>query len=280
MTDHASKEGERVETGAHGQLPSSSDPPILETVGLTKRFGGIVALDNVSITFPRGTITAIVGDNGAGKTTLLNILSGAHSSYEGELRLEGVTTHFRGPSDSRRAGVETVYQNLALADVLDVTANFFLGRELTRKVGFGRLFRVVRKKAMRRATRAAVERLDINLPSIYARVGNLSGGQRQGIAIARAANWASRVTLLDEPTAALGVREAAAVERMIKNLNDEGLTIIMVTHRLDQVFRLSHRVAVLRRGRLVGVLDTVKTTSHEVVELITGVSGASSDAWA
>ena len=203
------------------QQPQSSlpargvdDMPILEVVNLSKRFAGIVALDDVSIGFPRGSVTAIVGDNSAGKTTLLNILSGVYTAYEGDVRIEGAVVNFRSPADSRAAGIETVHQNLALADVLDVTSNFFLGRELTLRFGVGRLLRIRRKKAMRRETRSAIGRLGVEIPSIYTQVRNLSGGQRQGIAIARAANWASRVTLLDEPTAAaLGVRETESVAR-------------------------------------------------------------------
>jgi ABC-type sugar transport system ATPase subunit len=257
-----------------------SDPPILEAIGITKRFAGVVALDNVTIAFPRASVTAIVGDNGAGKTTLLNVLAGVHTSYDGEIRVEGTPTRFHSPAQSRAAGVETVYQDLALADVLDVTSNFFLGRELTYRIGIGRFLRLVRRRTMRKQTRLALERLGIEVPSIYTAVRNLSGGQRQGIALARAANWASRVALLDEPTAALGVRETANVERLIESLHTQGLTIILVTHRLDQVFRLADRIAVLRRGQLVGHLRTAETTSDEVVKLITGVSHASAQAWA
>jgi len=270
------------DTGRDERPPASgaAEPAILEAISLTKRFAGIVALDSVSVGFPRQSVTAIVGDNGAGKSTLLNILSGVHTSYEGEIRIEGVATQFRGPADSRAAGIETVYQDLALADVLDVTSNFFLGRELTLRVGVGRLLRVVRKKAMRREARRALDRLGINIPSIYTEVRNLSGGQRQGIAIARAANWASRLTLLDEPTAALGVRETANVESMITGLNEQGMTVVLVTHRLDQVFRLANRIAVLRRGQLAGILRTEETTPDEVVKMITGLADASQDAWA
>jgi D-xylose transport system ATP-binding protein len=253
---------------------------MLEAIGISKRFGGVTALDDVSLTFPRGTITAVVGDNGAGKSTLLNILSGVHTSYDGELRVEGGVVHFRNPAESRAAGIETVYQNLALADVLDVTANFFLGRELTMRFGLGRLLRIVRKRAMRSYATEAIRGLRIDIPSTYTEVRDLSGGQRQGIAIARAANWATAVVLLDEPTAALGVRETAAVEEMISRLNGRGLTIVLVTHRLDQVFRLAHRVAVLRRGKLVGLLRTEETDGDAVVKLITGVSEASRETWA
>jgi ABC-type sugar transport system ATPase subunit len=253
---------------------------MLEAIGITKRFGGVVALDDVSLAFPKGTITAVVGDNGAGKSTLLNILSGVHTAYEGELRVGGEPVRFRNPAESRAAGIETVYQDLALADVLDVAANFYLGRELTRRFGLGRFLRLVRKRAMRAEAREAIRRLQIDIPSTYTEVRNLSGGQRQGIAIARAANWARAVALLDEPTAALGVRETAAVEETIARLNDRGLTIILVTHRLDQVFRLAHRIAVLRRGRLVGLLPRERTDGDEVVKLITGVSEASRETWA
>jgi simple sugar transport system ATP-binding protein len=277
---------DQADHGSDRQLPAATspsaigEPPILEAIDVTKRFAGIVALDRVTLAFPRGSVTAIVGDNGAGKTTLLHILSGVHTSFEGEIRIEGSPVRFRSPLDTRAAGIETVYQDLALADVLDVTSNFFLGRELTLRLGVGRLLRIMRKRAMRKEARIAIERLGVSIPSIFSEVRDLSGGQRQGIAIARAANWASRLALLDEPTAALGVQETANVEKMIAGLNAEGLTVILVSHRLDQVFRLADRIAVFRRGRLVGVLRTEDTTSDEVVKLITGLAEASKDTWA
>jgi simple sugar transport system ATP-binding protein len=173
-----------------------------------------------------------------------------------------------------------VYQDLALAPDLDVVGNLFLGRELTSGVGVGRLFRFMRQKSMREEARRAMGALGITIPSLSVEAKSLSGGQRQGIAIARAAQWSSRLVILDEPTAALGVQETAKVEDMIATLAGRGLTIIMVTHRLDQVFRLSTRVAVLRRGRLVGVRRTSETNGDEVVKMITGLSELSHEDWA
>jgi ABC-type sugar transport system ATPase subunit len=256
------------------------DVPVLEAIEVTKRFGGVVALDGVSVAFPRRTVTAIVGDNGAGKSTLLKIFAGAHTTYDGSIRVEGETTHFRSPLDARANGIETVYQDLALAPDLDVVANLFLGRELTSSVGVGRLFRFMRQKAMRAEASQAMAALGVAIPSLAVEAKSLSGGQRQGIAIARAAQWSSRLVILDEPTAALGVQETEKVEEMIRNLAERGLTIILVTHRLDQVFRLADRVAVLRRGRLVGVRRTSETNGDDVVKMITGLAELSHDAWA
>jgi ABC-type sugar transport system ATPase subunit len=253
---------------------------VLEAVEVTKRFGGVLALNGVSIAFPKRTVTAIVGDNGAGKSTLIKIFAGAYPTYDGEIRVEGEPTHFRSPLDARASGIETVYQDLALAPDLDVVANLYLGRELTSGVGVGRLFRFMRQKAMRAEAREAMTALGITIPSLSVEARSLSGGQRQGIAIARAARWSSRVVILDEPTAALGVQETGKVEEMIRSLADRGLTIILVTHRLDQVFRLADRVAVLRRGRLVGIRRTAETDGDEVVKMITGLSELSHDAWA
>jgi ABC-type sugar transport system ATPase subunit len=253
--------------------------PALEAIGLTKHFGGVVALDGVSIGFPQGTITALVGDNGAGKSTLMNVLAGVHASYDGEVRLDGQRVHFGSPHDARRAGVEAVYQDLALADTLDVTANFFLGREQTYRVGIGRLVRIMRNAPMRTEARAALAELGIELPSLSVRTRNLSGGQRQAVAIARAARWSSNVIILDEPTAALGVQESGKVEELIEKLRQRGRTIILVTHRLDQVFRLGDYVAVLRRGRLVGQCKTTDTTSADLVSMITGLSTMEGERW-
>ncbi len=264
----------------HEPVSAPEQERVLEAVDVTKRFGGVLALESVSIAFPRRTVTAIVGDNGAGKSTLMKIFAGAHPTYDGEIRVEGQRTHFRSPLDARASGIETVYQDLALAPDLDVVANLYLGRELTSGVGVGRLFRFMRQKAMRAEAREAMAALGITIPSLSVEARSLSGGQRQGIAIARAARWSSRVVILDEPTAALGVQETGKVEEMIRNLAERGLTIILVTHRLDQVFRLADRVAVLRRGRLVGIRRTAETDGDEVVKMITGLSQLSHDAWA
>jgi ABC-type sugar transport system ATPase subunit len=264
----------------HEPVSAPEAEPVLEAVEVTKRFGGVLALDAMSIAFPKHSVTAIVGDNGAGKSTLMKIFAGAYPTYEGEIRVEGEPTHFRSPLDARASGIETVYQDLALAPDLDVVANLYLGRELTSNVGVGHLFRFMRQRAMRAEAREAMGALGITIPSLSVEARSLSGGQRQGIAIARAARWSSRVVILDEPTAALGVQETGRVEEMIRSLADRGLTIILVTHRLDQVFRLADRVAVLRRGRLVGIRRTAETDGDEVVKMITGLSELSHDAWA
>ncbi len=248
--------------------PPVSPPPLLAARGIYKAYGGVHAVENVTIDFPAGTVTALVGDNGAGKTSLIKMLAGAMAPDAGHLEVDGKPVRFTSPASARAAGVETVYQDLALADHRDVVENLFMGREATR--GWGP-FRYLDKGRMRRDTSAALESLNVKIPSIKQQVRRLSGGQRQGIAIGRAVHWGSRILIMDEPMAALGLQEAGRVQGLINTLAERGLTQIVVSHNLEHVFTLSTRIAVMRLGRLVGVRETAKTDHEEIVRLIAGL---------
>ncbi|APG47947.1 ATP-binding cassette domain-containing protein [Phaeobacter porticola] len=234
--------------------------------GIHKVFGGVVAIENFSLDLYPGEIVALVGDNGAGKSTLIKIVSGVHRPTSGSIRLDGRETSFADASGAREAGIEVVYQDLALADQQPVYMNMFLGRELT-KGPLG----LLDKRKMMEDTQTLVDELDVRIPSARATIRDLSGGQRQGIAIARATHWASKLILLDEPTAALGVAETARVEELVLSLRARNIAILIVSHSLDQVFRLSDRVCVLRRGQQIGVRETAKTDKNEIIAMITGL---------
>ncbi|QJU55283.1 ATP-binding cassette domain-containing protein [Herbiconiux sp. KACC 21604] len=241
--------------------------PAYEARGLTKRYGHIEAATDISIEFHPGEITAIVGDNGAGKSTLIKMLTGAVRPDSGTLHLGGREVRFHDPLDARLQGVEVVYQELALAANLDVTANVFLGREL-RKRAFGPL-RVLDKKRMAAQARAEVASLSINLPAVVGPVvGSMSGGQRQCVAIARSAFWAKDIVLMDEPTAALGLRESTAVLELITSIKERGLAIGLISHALPHVSELADHVVVLRHGRKVADIRHEKLTVQQLMGLI------------
>jgi ABC-type sugar transport system ATPase subunit len=240
--------------------------PVLELKNIRKAFGGIVAIEDFSLDLHAGEIVALVGDNGAGKSTLVKIVSGVHAPSSGTISLDGEPVSFADASNARTSGIEVVYQDLALADRQPVYMNMFLGRE-TVKPPFGLLDR----RSMIEETQALVDELDVRIPSASAVIRDLSGGQRQGVAIARATHWAKKLVLLDEPTAALGVAETAKVETTIQSLKARKLAILIISHSLDQVFRLSDRICVLRRGVQIGVRETAKTNKNEIVSMITGV---------
>jgi simple sugar transport system ATP-binding protein len=254
------------QTGAPATAGQEALKP-LRLEGITKHFGGIVAIKRFDLEIAAGEIVALVGDNGAGKSTLVKIISGLYQPTDGQIWLNGERTNFRDPSDARTKGVEVVYQDLALVDLQPVYMNLFLGRELRRKP-FGTLDR----KAMAAQTQALVNELDVRIPSARATLSDLSGGQRQGIAIARAAHWASSLVLMDEPTAALGVAETAKVEELILRLKARGAAVLIVSHNMEQVFRVADRVTVLRRGTQVGTRDIGEVTHNELVAMITGLS--------
>lgn len=249
------------------QGPGPEAAKVLVATGLLKRFGGVTALSGVSIEVRAGEVAAVVGDNGAGKSTLMKCVAGAMRPDGGTIEVCGSEVHFRDPREAREVGIEVVYQELALADDLDVSANLFLGREITRRVG---PLRILDKRAMHSKAREIIEGFGVNLPSIKVNVRALSGGQRQGVAIGRAVSWGTRLVVMDEPTAALGVRETARIESVIQNLAAQGISVILVSHNLEQVFRASHRIYVLRRGHLVGTRRTAETNGDEIVALITG----------
>lgn len=244
----------------------TEDGPVLALKGIRKMFGAVLAIEDVSLELHPGEIVALVGDNGAGKSTLIKIVSGVHRPTSGLMKLDGRPVAFPNAASARSLGIEVVYQDLALADQQPVYMNLFLGRELTT----GPLAMLDRGR-MRRETRNLVQELDVRIPSVRSTIRDLSGGQRQGVAIARATHWASKLVLLDEPTAALGVAETARAEELIVSLKDRNLAVLLVSHNLDQVFRLSDRICVLRRGRQIGVRRTSATSKNQVVSMITGV---------
>lgn len=250
-------------------LSAPAATPALRATGLSKRFGAVVALEDVSIEVAPGEIAGLVGDNGAGKSTLIKIVSAVTRADTGSIEFDGSPVSFASPAEARAAGIETVYQDLALAGNMTVWANIFLGRERFVKP---RLLRVLDKRGMAASAEEMLRRFRMNVPPIDAPVGALSGGQRQAIAIARAAAWKSKLIIMDEPTAALGVGETRAVEEVILELRARGFALLIVSHNLDQVFRLADRIWVLRRGRMIADRARTAATPDEIVSLITGAS--------
>jgi len=242
---------------------------ILETRGLTKHYGGVHALNDADFLLHKGEHVAIMGDNGAGKSTFVRQITGVEQRTNGTVSFDGKEVHFSGPIDAREAGIETVFQTLALADDLDVPDNLFLGREITKCDWLGP-FRLLDYKAMREATLAGLERTAVKIPNIRNTIQNMSGGQRQCVAIARTATFSSKMTIMDEPTAALGVQETAQVENIIRTLKDNGEPLILVSHNMRQVFDLVDRIIVFRRGRIVANLNVSETDGQDVVAYITG----------
>ena len=238
---------------------------------VSKSFGAVVALQDASLHLPTGEITGLVGDNGAGKSTLIKIISGVLAPDFGTIEFLGKPAHFASPSEARAQGIETVYQDLALAGNLAVWANVYLGRELT--IG-PKILHILDKRAMLSRTGAMLERFIRNVPPIAEPVELLSGGQRQVVAIARAGAWGSKLILMDEPTAALGVTETKAVEDVIFEMKRQGLTILVISHNLDQIFRLTDGVWVMRRGRVIGYRQTAEAHPDEIVSMITGAAAS------
>lgn len=241
---------------------------ILETRGLTKHYGGVHALSDANFILHKGEHVAIMGDNGAGKSTFVRQLTGVEQPTRGQIVFDGVEHSFASPIEAREAGIETVFQNLALADDLDVPSNLFLGREKFR-FKFGP-FSVLDKKAMRDATTAALIKTGVKIPNLMNTIRNMSGGQRQCVAIARTAAFKSKLVIMDEPTAALGVQETAQVENIIRTLKEAGEPLILISHNMRQVFDLVDRVVVFRRGRIVANLRKEETNGQDVVSYITG----------
>ena len=244
---------------------------ILETKGLTKHYGGVHALEEADFQLERGEHVAIMGDNGAGKSTFVRQITGVEQRTRGTITFDGGEVHFAGPLDAREAGIETVFQTLALADDLNVPDNLFLGREKTKFDWLGP-FRVLDYKGMRGDTLAGLEKTGVKIPNIKNSIANMSGGQRQCVAIARTATFASKLTIMDEPTAALGVQETAQVENIIRTLKEQGESLILVSHNMRQVFDLVDRIVVFRRGRICANLDIKNGdfTGEDVVSYITG----------
>lgn len=242
---------------------------ILETQGLTKHYGGVHALTDADFVLHKGEHVAIMGDNGAGKSTFVRQITGVEQRTSGTITFDGKEVSFGGPIDARNAGIETVFQTLALADDLDVPDNLFLGREITKFNWLGP-FRLLDYKAMREATLEGLERTAVKIPNIRNTIQNMSGGQRQCVAIARTATFSSKLTIMDEPTAALGVQETEQVENIIRTLKANGQPLILVSHNMRQVFDLVDRIIVFRRGRMVANLNKEDTDGQDVVAYITG----------
>jgi fructose transport system ATP-binding protein len=255
----------------------STPEPILEARGLVKKYGQVVALNGADFELYPGEILAIIGDNGAGKSTLIKALSGALQPDEGEIFLGGEHINFRSPRDARRAGIETVYQDLAVAPALDIASNVFLGRETRRRGPLGGLLRLLDKRGMRRQAARQFAELGIGIQSIGEAVENLSGGQRQGVAVARAAAWARRLVIMDEPTAALGVKETGQVVELIKRVRERGLPVILISHDMPHVFELADRIHIMRLGRRVAVVTPKSHTMAEAVAIMTGATPSQLD---
>ncbi|RYY23641.1 MAG: sugar ABC transporter ATP-binding protein [Sphingomonadales bacterium] len=242
----------------------------LEVRNATKRFGPVLALHDVSLEARRGEVLALLGDNGAGKSTLIKCISGVHQFDAGNLMVDGVDAAIRSPSEARAAGIETVYQDLALFDNLTPAQNFYAGRELSGPSWLPMGMRFLRSREMDRRTRDVLGRLKVIVPKQDATVALMSGGQRQAVAVARASVFARKVVILDEPTAALGLREARKVLDLVAQLRDEGNAVILITHNMEHVTELASRAVVLRQGRKVGEIVPSKTNQQELVSMIVG----------
>jgi len=245
--------------------------PILRAVGIWKRFGAVQALQDVSLDLYAREVLGLVGDNGAGKSTLIKILSGVYLPDRGTVELDGRPVRFTSPRDARAMGIETIYQDLALAENIDVAGNIFLGRELG--YGWG-VLRVLARHRMEEEASRVLDRLEIVVPSVRTLVRSLSGGQRQAVAIGRAVYWDARIVIMDEPTAALGVRERARVLDLVRRLREGGVAVIMISHSMPDVFAVCDRILVLRRGVKVGERRTAETSEEEIVRLMVGVEAA------
>ena len=242
---------------------------ILQCVNLTKRFGGLVAVDDVSMELNLGEVVGLVGDNGAGKSTLIKMVSGVYQPNDGDIYFEGKQVTFAGPRAARDMGIETIYQDLALAENLDVGSNIFLGREIM-KPYLGGVVKTVNRSKMRDESSRILSRLEINIPSLAQQIRDLSGRQRQAVAIARTIYWNAKMVIMDEPTAALGVTEQHKVLKLIRSLAEQGVPVIIISHNMQDVFAVSDRIVVLRRGKKVGELIAKDTTPDEVVSLMVG----------
>lgn len=244
--------------------------PVLAVRRAQKRFGAVYALEDVSLEAFRGEVLALLGDNGAGKSTLVKCVSGVHALDDGEILLDGQIVAIHSPAAARRAGIETVYQDLALFDNLTPAQNFYCGREVSYPSWMPRGLRFLDGRTMDRETAAVLDRLKVRLPKLDAPVALMSGGQRQAIAVARATVFARKVVILDEPTAALGVRESRKVLDLIAQLRAEGNAVILITHNMEHVIELADRAVVLRQGRKVGELKPGRANQQELVSMIVG----------
>jgi fructose transport system ATP-binding protein len=244
--------------------------PVLEARGIVKRYGHVTALDGADFELRPNEVLAVVGDNGAGKSSLIKVLSGAVVPDSGELLMDSEPVHFRTPLDARRHGIETVYQDLAVAPALDIASNLFLGRELRQRGILGTVFRRLDTKRMRSEAARHMSDLKIGIGSMTQPVENLSGGQRQGVAVARAAAFGTRLVIMDEPTAALGVKESGMVLDLIREVRDRGLPVVLISHNMPQVFEIADRIHIHRLGRRLTVVNPRERSMSDVVAMMTG----------
>jgi fructose transport system ATP-binding protein len=253
----------------------STKPPqkgkiVLEARKIVKRYGHVTALDGANLELRAGEVLAVIGDNGAGKSTMVKVLCGAVVPDEGQVLLDGVPVHFSSPMDPRKRGIETVYQDLAVAPALDIATNLFLGREVRCRGILGSWFRLLDKRRMKSEAQKEMAELKFRLPSIESAVEDLSGGQRQGVAVARSAIFARRLVIMDEPTAALGVRESGEVLNLIRTIRDRGLPVLLISHNMPHVFELADRIHIMRLGRRVALTTPQEHSMGEVVAIMTG----------
>jgi fructose transport system ATP-binding protein len=266
---------QEVEVMNASNEPTATTTPVLSAHRLVKTFGHVVGLDGVSLEVRAGEVLAIIGDNGAGKSTLIKCLTGAEVPDEGVIKLDGKEVQFRRPQDARDVGIETVYQTLAVSPALDVAANMYLGRELRRPGILGSAFRMVDTKEMRARATEQLHQLGIStLQDVTVPIENLSGGQRQAVAVARAAAFGSRVVVLDEPTAALGVRESNHVLELILRLKQKGVAIILISHNMPQVFEVADRIHIQRLGKRAATITPESHSMTDAVAIMTGAKAA------
>ncbi len=252
-----------IKTSAKGDI-------VLEARNIVKRYGHVTALAGADLELRAGEVLAVIGDNGAGKSTMVKVLCGAVVPDEGEVLLDGVPVHFHSPLDPRKRGIETVYQDLAVAPALDIATNLFLGREVRCRGILGSWFRMLDKRRMKNEAQKEMAELKFHLPSIESAVEDLSGGQRQGVAVARAAIFARRLVIMDEPTAALGVRESGEVLNLIRTIRDRGLPVLLISHNMPHVFEIADRIHIMRLGRRAALTTPKQHTMGEVVAIMTG----------
>jgi ABC-type sugar transport system ATPase subunit len=250
-------------------MPTGPTLALLEARGIDKHFGPVHALKNVDFSVYRGEVVALIGDNGAGKSTLINLLTGVLPFEHGEIIFDGEPIHFASPHEARAHGIETVYQDLAVAPHLDAVANIFLGRELLQS-GIAGSFGFLDNPRMKKETESQLSMLRVRVPALDRRLVTLSGGQRQGVAVARAVMWASKIVIMDEPTAALGVAQTAMVLELIRQVRDTGIPVLFISHNMPNVFQVADRIVVLRLGEVVAELDPKTATIDDAVAAMTG----------
>jgi fructose transport system ATP-binding protein len=251
--------------------PQTTTELVMEARGLVKRYGHVTALDHTDFEIRAGEVLAVIGDNGAGKSSLIQCLAGAVQPDEGELRIAGEPVTLRSPVEARRRGIETVFQTLAVSPALDIASNMFLGREHRKPGVLGSVFRMLDRKRMREEALEVMGQLGLHtLQNIDQPVETLSGGQRQGVAVARAAAFGSKVVILDEPTAALGVKESGRVEKLIKDINARGIPVVLISHNMPQIFEVADRIHIQRLGRRIALVETSRIDMADAVALMVG----------